>query len=126
MLAVVAVTLADEARCSMRRMSSLVAHARSRREALGSRDEMAESSKRLCMAERIDDLRGGGRRAAEKDILLLFWRWVVTFASPMHTTGNMKIALCAWESLHSVAVGGVAPHVTELAAGLCRRGTTLI
>ena len=36
--------------------------------------------------------------------------------------GEMKIALCAWESLHSVAVGGVAPHVTELAAGLQRRG----
>jgi glycosyltransferase involved in cell wall biosynthesis len=27
-----------------------------------------------------------------------------------------------WESLHSVAVGGVAPHVTELAAGLQRKG----
>lgn len=35
---------------------------------------------------------------------------------------SMKIALCAWESLHSIAVGGVAPHVTELAAGLVRRG----
>lgn len=34
----------------------------------------------------------------------------------------MRIALFTWESLHSVAVGGVAPHVTELAAGLCRRG----
>jgi len=30
--------------------------------------------------------------------------------------------MCAWESLHTVAVGGVAPHVTELAAGLARRG----
>ena len=34
----------------------------------------------------------------------------------------MRIALLAWESLHSVPVGGVAPHVTELAAGLERRG----
>jgi len=34
----------------------------------------------------------------------------------------MRIALLSWESLHSVAVGGVAPHVTELAAGLERRG----
>jgi glycosyltransferase involved in cell wall biosynthesis len=34
----------------------------------------------------------------------------------------MKIAIFAWESLHSVAVGGVAVHVTELAAGLQRRG----
>lgn len=34
----------------------------------------------------------------------------------------MKIALVSWESLHTVAVGGVAVHVTELAAGLERRG----
>jgi glycosyltransferase involved in cell wall biosynthesis len=34
----------------------------------------------------------------------------------------MRIALLSWESLHSVAVGGVAVHVTELAAALERRG----
>ncbi len=34
----------------------------------------------------------------------------------------MRIAIFAWESLHSVAVGGVAVHVTELAASLQRRG----
>ena len=34
----------------------------------------------------------------------------------------MRIAMFAWESLHSVAVGGVAVHVTELAAALRRRG----
>jgi len=34
----------------------------------------------------------------------------------------MRIAMLSWESLHSVAVGGVAVHVTELAAGLQRRG----
>lgn len=28
----------------------------------------------------------------------------------------------SWESLHSITVGGVAPHVTELAAALQRRG----
>jgi glycosyltransferase involved in cell wall biosynthesis len=33
----------------------------------------------------------------------------------------MRIAFLAWESLHSVAVGGVAEHVTELAAALERR-----
>lgn len=33
-----------------------------------------------------------------------------------------KIAMFSWESLHSIAVGGVAPHLTELAAGLERRG----
>ncbi len=34
----------------------------------------------------------------------------------------MRIALFSWESLHSIPVGGVAAHVTELAAGLERRG----
>ncbi|MDR7563403.1 MAG: glycosyltransferase family 4 protein [Armatimonadota bacterium] len=34
----------------------------------------------------------------------------------------MRVALLAWESLHSIAVGGVAVHVTELAAALERRG----
>ena len=34
----------------------------------------------------------------------------------------MRIAICSWESLHSVPVGGIAAHVTELAAALQRRG----
>lgn len=34
----------------------------------------------------------------------------------------MKVALVSWESLHSIAVGGIAPHVTELAAALNRIG----
>ncbi len=34
----------------------------------------------------------------------------------------MKIALLSWESLHSIAVGGVANHVTELGAALERKG----
>ena len=34
----------------------------------------------------------------------------------------MKIALLSWESLHSIAVGGVAAHVTELGAALERKG----
>ena len=34
---------------------------------------------------------------------------------------KLRIALCSWECLYTVAVGGVAPHVTELAAGLTRR-----
>jgi glycosyltransferase involved in cell wall biosynthesis len=34
----------------------------------------------------------------------------------------MRIALLAWESLHSISVGGVAAHVTELACALERRG----
>ncbi|MFN3477098.1 MAG: glycosyltransferase family 4 protein [Candidatus Methylomirabilales bacterium] len=34
----------------------------------------------------------------------------------------MRIALLSWESLHSIAVGGMAVHVTELAAALERKG----
>ena len=37
----------------------------------------------------------------------------------------MRIAMCSWESLHSVAVGGVAARVTELAAALEHRGHEL-
>ncbi len=34
----------------------------------------------------------------------------------------MRIAMFSWETLHSQAVGGIAAHVTELAAALQRRG----
>lgn len=34
----------------------------------------------------------------------------------------MRLAMMSWESLHSIAVGGVAEHVTELAAALERQG----
>jgi glycosyltransferase involved in cell wall biosynthesis len=34
----------------------------------------------------------------------------------------MRIALFSWETLHSISVGGVGVHVTELAAALERRG----
>jgi glycosyltransferase involved in cell wall biosynthesis len=34
----------------------------------------------------------------------------------------MKIALLSWETFHSIPVGGVAVHVTELAAALERKG----
>jgi len=34
----------------------------------------------------------------------------------------MRIALFAWESMHSISVGGVAVHVTELACALERKG----
>ena len=34
----------------------------------------------------------------------------------------MRIAMLSWESLHSIAVGGVAAHVTELAGALTRKG----
>jgi len=35
---------------------------------------------------------------------------------------KMRIAMFSWESLHSIPVGGVATHVTELAAALQRAG----
>ena len=34
----------------------------------------------------------------------------------------MKIAILSWESLHSISVGGVGAHVTELACSLERKG----
>jgi 4-hydroxyphenylpyruvate dioxygenase-like putative hemolysin len=34
---------------------------------------------------------------------------------------NMRIAMFSWETLHSIAVGGVAAHVTELVAALQRK-----
>jgi len=34
----------------------------------------------------------------------------------------MRIAILSWESLYSVAIGGVAVHVSELAAALVRKG----
>lgn len=34
----------------------------------------------------------------------------------------MRIALFSWESLHSISIGGLGVHVSELAAGLERRG----
>ena len=35
----------------------------------------------------------------------------------------MRVALFSWETLHSIAVGGVGVHVTELAAGCSGAGT---
>jgi len=37
----------------------------------------------------------------------------------------MRIGMLSWESLHSIAVGGMAAHVTELAAALERKGHEL-
>lgn len=34
----------------------------------------------------------------------------------------MRIAMFTWESLHSISVGGVGVHVTELAAAMARKG----
>jgi glycosyltransferase involved in cell wall biosynthesis len=34
----------------------------------------------------------------------------------------MRIAFFSWESLHSIPVGGISPHVTEMAAALQRKG----
>lgn len=45
-----------------------------------------------------------------------------TLGSSLRSRRSLKVAMFAWESLHTHAVGGVAPHVTELAAGLARLG----
>ena len=52
-----------------------------------------------------------------------FWlrRWDTGYTGRTPSFLNMRIAMFSWESLHSIAVGGVAPHVTELAAALQRR-----
>ena len=34
----------------------------------------------------------------------------------------MRIGMFSWESLYSVKVGGIAPHVSELSEALARRG----
>lgn len=34
----------------------------------------------------------------------------------------MRIAMLSWESMHSIAIGGIAPHVSELSASLARKG----
>ncbi|HQL41864.1 MAG TPA: glycogen/starch synthase, partial [Candidatus Omnitrophota bacterium] len=34
----------------------------------------------------------------------------------------MRIALLAWESLHSIHVGGIGNHITELGCALERKG----
>jgi 6-phosphogluconate dehydrogenase len=34
----------------------------------------------------------------------------------------MRVALFSWESLHSISIGGLGVHVSELAAGFERRG----
>ncbi|MEI6817890.1 MAG: glycosyltransferase family 4 protein [Bacteroidota bacterium] len=35
---------------------------------------------------------------------------------------SMRIALLSWESLHSISIGGIAVHVTELASAMERKG----
>jgi len=37
----------------------------------------------------------------------------------------LKIAFLSWETLHTIAAGGVAPHVTELAGALHKAGHTV-
>jgi len=37
----------------------------------------------------------------------------------------MRIGMFSWESLYSIKVGGVAPHVSELSEALARRGHEL-
>lgn len=34
----------------------------------------------------------------------------------------MRIGMLSWESLYSIRVGGVAPHVSELSEALAKKG----
>lgn len=43
-------------------------------------------------------------------------------AQKFHAPHPLKIAFLTWESLHSIPIGGIAVHVTELAAALERQG----
>merc|ERR1719487_2156180 len=45
-----------------------------------------------------------------------------TFEDCMACRGPLRLALLSWETLHTIAAGGVAPHVTELAAELHKLG----
>ncbi|WP_440953219.1 glycosyltransferase family 4 protein [Methanococcoides sp. FTZ1] len=38
---------------------------------------------------------------------------------------NLKIGMFSWESLHSIKVGGIAPHVSELAEALAEKGNSV-
>jgi len=46
---------------------------------------------------------------------------VIFLVMPREGEVGVRIALFSWETLHSIAVGGVSVHVTELAAALQRR-----
>ena len=36
--------------------------------------------------------------------------------------GSLRIAMFAWESLHGIKAGGLAPHVSEISEALARKG----
>ena len=38
------------------------------------------------------------------------------------STARQSIALLSWESMHSISIGGLGAHVSELAAALVRQG----
>ena len=47
---------------------------------------------------------------------------IASYAFERKEAAAMRIALLSWETLHSIPVGGVGVHVTELAAALERKG----
>jgi glycogen synthase len=50
------------------------------------------------------------------------WLGSVVRSNPLKKGTKMRIAMLTWESLHSIAVGGVAAHVSELADALADMG----
>ena len=74
-------------------------------------------SSRLVLSEITD----GNQGSKKSEIQTLQQSWTRLTALRGGGDRKLKIALCSWECLYTVAVGGVAPHVTELVAGLTRR-----
>lgn len=62
----------------------------------------------------------GGRRKSRPEEKVL--SSVETMEDCVIARRPLKIAFLSWETLHTIAAGGVAPHVTELGAALFRAG----
>lgn len=76
------------------------------------RDEEWSMSSLASTVARLHDIRAGEKVLS------------YTESSEECTVGRrpLRIAMLAWETLHTIAAGGVAPHVTELSAALHAAG----
>ena len=118
--------------------SILAGHMRVNAHASGRREEKASEVDNGA-AETLSDEKslkiGGGFTSSPspnpEGLVALEERPRVPLAASVHKEGiatsgsppqGLLISMCAWESLHTIAIGGVAPHVTEISAALARRG----
>ena len=65
--------------------------------------------------------------AKEFDNISILEEKIVSESAPpevekQHQLNPLRIAILSWESLHSISVGGIGAHVTQLAAALERKG----